>query len=77
LLRCMSEKLGTKVISENPIHYYSGIQIFNHLLVKLKELINDQKCFNAALKRFLYTDSFYSLEEYFNYHENSNSNNRF
>jgi hypothetical protein len=59
--------------------YYPGIRIFNPLLAKLKELINDQKCFNAALnlKRFLYTNSFYSLEEYFNYHENSTSNNIF
>jgi hypothetical protein len=58
--------------------YYSGIRIMYHLPPpKLKELINDKKCFNAALKRFLYTNSFYSLEKYFNYHENSNSNNRF
>jgi hypothetical protein len=57
--------------------YHSGIQIFKHLPAKLKELINDQKRFNAALKRFLYTNSFYSLEDYFNYHANSNSNNRF
>jgi hypothetical protein len=38
--------------------YYLGIRIFNHLPAKLKELINDQKFFNAALKRFLCTNSF-------------------
>jgi hypothetical protein len=57
--------------------YYSGIRIFNHLPAKLKELSNDQKSFEAALKRFLHANSFYSLEEYFNYQGNANFNNRF
>jgi hypothetical protein len=46
--------------------YYSGIKIYN-IPVKLKELSNDQKSFELALKRFLYANSFYSMEEYFNY----------
>lgn len=46
--------------------YYSGIKIFNHLPAKL-ELSNDHKSFEAALKRFLYAGSYYSLKEYFNY----------
>jgi hypothetical protein len=47
--------------------YYSGIIIFNHLPAKLKELSNDQKSLEGVLKRFLHANSFYSLEEYFNY----------
>jgi hypothetical protein len=47
--------------------YYSGIKIYNYLPVKLKQLSNDQKSFGLALKRFLYVNSFYSMEEYFNY----------
>jgi hypothetical protein len=47
--------------------YYSGIKICNYLPVKLKELSNDQKSFSSALKRFLYVNSFYSMEEYFNH----------
>jgi hypothetical protein len=35
--------------------------------MKLKQLSNDQKSFGSALKRFLYVNSFYSMEEYFNY----------
>jgi hypothetical protein len=57
--------------------YYSGIRIFNHLPAKLKELSNDQKFFEIALKRFLHANSFYPLEEYFNYQGNVNFNNRF
>jgi hypothetical protein len=45
--------------------YYSGIKIFNNLPVKLKELSNDQKSFEAALKRLLFDGSYYSLNEYF------------
>jgi hypothetical protein len=47
--------------------YYSGIKIYNYLPVKLKELSNDQKSCELALKRFLYANSFYTMEEYFNY----------
>jgi hypothetical protein len=47
--------------------YYSGIKIYNYLPKKFKELYNDQKSFESALKKFLYANSFYSMEEYFNY----------
>ena len=47
--------------------YYSGIKIYNHLPTSIKELSNEQKPFRSALKRFLYINSFYSMEEYFNY----------
>jgi hypothetical protein len=39
--------------------YYSGIKIYNHL--PWEQLSNDQKSFGFALKRFLYANSFYSL----------------
>jgi hypothetical protein len=41
--------------------YYLGIKIYNHLPWELKQLSNDQKSFGFALKRFLYANSFYSL----------------
>jgi hypothetical protein len=47
--------------------YYSGIKIYNHLPTTIKELSNEQKPFRSALKRFLYINSFYSMEVYFNY----------
>jgi hypothetical protein len=47
--------------------YYSGIKIYNYLLMKLEQLSNDQKSFRSALKRFIYINSFYSMEQYLNY----------
>jgi hypothetical protein len=47
--------------------YYLGIKIYNHLPTSIKEFSNEQKPFRSALKRFLYINSFYSMEEYFNY----------
>jgi hypothetical protein len=46
---------------------YSGIKIYNHLPRELKQLSNDQKSFGLALKRFLFANSFYTMNEYFNY----------
>lgn len=47
--------------------YYSGIKIYNHLPKELKQLSNNHKSFELALKRFLHANSFYILNEYFNY----------
>jgi hypothetical protein len=47
--------------------YYSGIKIYNHLPMELIQLSNDQKTFGLALKTFLFANSFYSMNEYFNY----------
>jgi hypothetical protein len=44
-----------------------GIKIYNHLPRELKQLSNDQKSFGLALKRFLCANSFYAMNEYFNY----------
>jgi hypothetical protein len=46
---------------------YSGIKIFNYLPFSIKDLSDTEKQFRPALKRFLLTNSFYSLDEYFNW----------
>jgi hypothetical protein len=43
---------------------YSGIKIFNNLPLEIKNVAGDQKKFKNALKKFLYTYSFYTMEEY-------------
>jgi hypothetical protein len=45
--------------------WYSGIKIYNHLPPALKKLSHDIPKFKVALKRFLLTNSFYTLEEYY------------
>jgi hypothetical protein len=50
--------------------YYAGIKIFNNLPAPIKDLSHDIKQFKIALKDFLYSHSFYTLDEYFNYREN-------
>ena len=45
--------------------YFSGIKIFNNLPLEIKNVADNQKKFKTALKKFLYTYSFYTLEEYF------------
>ena len=47
--------------------YFVGIKIFNHLPINIKRLSNEIELFKPALKRFLLRQSFYLLEEYFNY----------
>jgi hypothetical protein len=44
--------------------YYSGIRIYNNLPLSIRNLQNIIK-FKQALKRFLLTGSFYSLNEYY------------
>ena len=46
--------------------YYFGIRAFNHLPPCIKSLSNEVKLSKPALKRFLLSNSFYSLDEYFN-----------
>jgi hypothetical protein len=50
--------------------YFSGIKLFNHLPLKIKSLSNKIRLFKPALKRFLNLNSFYSVEEYFEYSYN-------
>jgi hypothetical protein len=44
--------------------YYSGIIIFNNLPLQIKNIAGNQKKFKIALKNFLNTYSFYTMEEY-------------
>jgi hypothetical protein len=44
---------------------YSGSKIFNHLPSYIKDLSNDVKSFKVALKNFLLTHIFYTVDEFF------------
>jgi hypothetical protein len=46
--------------------YYFGIKLFNHLPLNIKELIHNVKLFKVALRAFLNTKSYYTLDEHFN-----------
>jgi len=46
--------------------HYAGIKTFNHLPTHLKCVANEVQVFKSALKRFLLSNSFYFIEEYFN-----------
>jgi len=47
--------------------WYSGVKIYNHLPPTLKQLSYDFSKFKTALKRFLFSNSFYTLEEYYSW----------
>ena len=47
--------------------WYSGIKIYNNLPPTLKQLSYDISKFKADLNRFLFTNSFYTLEEYYSW----------
>jgi hypothetical protein len=51
--------------------YISGIKVFNHLPQYLKALDHNSVHFRSSLKRFLYHHCFYSMEEYYEYKENT------
>jgi hypothetical protein len=42
--------------------YYSGMKIFNNLPSSLKSLMNEKVKFKVALKRYLNTHAFYSVD---------------
>jgi hypothetical protein len=46
--------------------YHTGVKVFNALPFKLKEISDNTKNFKSELKEFLYLNSFYTLEEFFN-----------
>jgi hypothetical protein len=50
--------------------YFSGDKIFNNLPTDLKQTFYNVYTFKIAIKRFLLDNSFYSLEEYYNWKEN-------
>jgi len=45
--------------------YYSGIKVFNGLPRALKDISSKPDKFKIALRKFLQTRSFYSLDEFF------------
>ena len=45
--------------------YYLGVKVFNVLPPYIKTESDNTKEFKVVLKKFLYENSFYSLEEYF------------
>jgi len=44
---------------------YLGIKMFNTLPLEIKNVAGNKKKIKIALKKFLYTHSFYTVEEYF------------
>ena len=46
--------------------YYSGIKALNNLPIHVKNLLQANKQFNRALKDYLHSNSFYSLNEFYN-----------
>jgi len=47
--------------------YYAGIRAFNHSPTSIKIVANETKVFKKTLKRFLMDNSFYSMDEFFNF----------
>ena len=45
--------------------YHTAVKVFNGLPYNFKEISNNPKKFKANLRDFLYSDSFYTLEEFF------------
>jgi hypothetical protein len=45
--------------------FYSGIKLYSHLPINIKNLTHNTKQFKKALKGFMLMNSFYSLDEYF------------
>jgi len=49
--------------------YYYGIKVFNSLPSQIKDLSANKNQFRCALESFLYSPSFYTLDEYFSYNK--------
>jgi hypothetical protein len=45
--------------------YYSGVKMFNKLPSNIKNVRNNINTFKLTLKKVVYMNSFYTLEEYF------------
>jgi hypothetical protein len=55
---------ATLAMYQKGVHY-SGVKVFNSLPKTLKDISNKPGKFKIALKHFLLTNSFYSLDEFF------------
>jgi len=49
--------------------YYSGIKAFNNLPIYIKNLLQTKNQFKRALKEFLHTHSYYSLNDFYNHNK--------
>jgi hypothetical protein len=49
------------------VTFYLGIKVLNYLPFSIKDLSHKEKQFRPALRRFLLTNSLYSLDKYFNW----------
>jgi len=49
--------------------YYYGIKVFNSLPSQIKDLSANKNQFRCALESFLYSHSFYTLDDYFSYNK--------
>jgi len=47
--------------------HYAGIRVFYHLPTSIKCIANETKMLKKTLQRFLLDNSFYSIDEYFNF----------
>jgi hypothetical protein len=51
--------------------FYAGITIFNRLSLSLISLKNEKTKFKVALRKYLNTHSFYSVDDFFMYKDGS------
>jgi len=49
--------------------YYTGIRVLSYLPSQIKDLSHNRNQFKRALKNFLYSHLFYTLDDYFNYNK--------
>jgi hypothetical protein len=56
----------TNVTKYQTAAHYAGIKIFNRFPTHIKCAVNEIQVFKSALKRFLLSNPFYSMQEYFN-----------
>jgi len=61
----------TNLTKYNKGSYVPGIKVFNHLPQYLKASDLNSLHIRSSLKRFLYHHSFYCMEEYYGYKENT------
>jgi hypothetical protein len=52
--------------------YYTGVKVFNYLPIELKWLIESSMKFKVAIRRYLVSHCFYTLDEFFNLNWNCN-----
>jgi len=49
--------------------HYARIRVFSQLPTSIKRVVNETKVFKKLLKKFLMDNSFYSIDEFFNFKE--------